>query len=128
MLSGDSTVENFTFDGQEAVFLYEDEQSEKTFRVKVETPIVYSEIPGGRDCVHLRLEDSIDKLAIDENSGRYILPGEFSKQMAIIKKGHHVLAGLKATEYTKILILQGYGRILVCPFKDEKSISIEETT
>ena len=128
MLSGDSTVEKFSFDGQEVVFLYEDNETEKTFRVKVETPMVYSEISGGRDCVHLRLEDSTDKLVIDENSGLFILPGEFSKQMASINKGHHVLAGLKAAEYKKILILQGYGRILVCPIKDEKSISIEETT
>lgn len=128
MLSGDSTVAAFSFNGRRVSFLYEDDESDATYRVEVETTIIYSETGGGQGCVHMRLEPSEGTLEIDAKSKRFILPGSFAKQMAAINKGYHVLAGLDSTQYTMLFILQGQEKIIVCPVKGEQSISIEKCT
>lgn len=124
MLSGDSTVRFFSFNGKKLEFLYDDYESEVVYRVVVETPIIYSEATGGEGCVHMRTEPSLDKLDVDTKSNLFVLPSEFGKQMAAIRKGYHVLAGLKANEYPKVFILQGNGIIAFCPVEGEESVSI----
>lgn len=124
MLSGDSTVNSYSFDGRKVEFLFEDEESEETYSVVVETPIIFSESSRGIGCVHMRIEDSKGKLDIDKNSGRYFLPGTFSKQMAAINNGYHILAGLKADEYPKLFLLGHESKILLCPIKGSESVSI----
>ena len=125
LLSGDSTVESFNFNGNQIQFLYEDYDSDNNYEVIVNTPIIFSEIAGGKNIVHMRIEDSIDKLIIDDKSGLFILPDSFPKQMQAIKKGYHVLAGLKASEYRKVLKLIGNGIIVLCPIKNEDSVEIK---
>ena len=124
MLSGDSTVKSFSYDGEIVEFIYEDYDSEKNYKIRITTPSIFSEVKGGQSCVHVRMEDSLGKLDIDEKSGRFYLPSTFPQQMALIKKGYHVLAGLKATEYKKVFLLIGYSKILLCPIKDETCVSI----
>lgn len=124
MLSGDSTVKSFSFDGTKVQFDFEDYETEKTYKVVVETHIVYSESSGENGCVHIRIEDSLDKLPIDSASGVFILPGEFKKQMAIINKGYHVLLGLNSKIYKNVFILQGYSKIIVCPIKGQDNVQV----
>lgn len=125
MLSGDSTVNAFSFNGRQVSFLYEDFDSDECYRVVIDTPMIYSEIAGGKNCVHMRLEGSDGKLSVDPKSKLFVLPGEFSKQMAVIKRGFHILAGLNSERYKMIFILQGNGKILVCPVEGEESVSIQ---
>ena len=126
MLSGDSTVRFFSFNAKKLEFLYNDSEKETVFRVVVETLIIYSEVTWGEGCVHMRIEPSEDKLEIDKKSNLFILPFEFGKQMAAIKKGHHILAGLKPTEYRSLFILHGNGVIALCPIAGEESVSIKK--
>lgn len=126
MLSGDSTVQEFNFNGCQVEFLFEDYDSDEDYLIKIKTPIVFSEAPSDEGCVHIRLESTANTLPVEPKSGRFILPSKFEQQMAAIRKGFHVLAGLKASEYQKIFTLQGSEKILVCPIKNDKSITIEK--
>ncbi|MCG8313633.1 MAG: hypothetical protein MI976_10485 [Pseudomonadales bacterium] len=124
MLSGDSTVKSFSFDGEKVQFEFHDYETEKVYNVIVDTPIVYSESPGDEGCVHMKIESSLDKMPIDKVSGLFVLPGDFKKQMAIINKGYHVLAGLKSSVYMHVFILRGTSKIIVCPIKDQDSVRV----
>ncbi|MBD3647872.1 MAG: hypothetical protein HUJ31_10570 [Pseudomonadales bacterium] len=124
MLSGDSTVESFSFDGEKAVFDFDDYDSDKKYKVVVKTPIIFTESTGDRGCVHMRIEAPISRLEIDEASGIYILPPGFPHQMSVIKKGFHVFVGLKAAVYKKAFLLVGSSKIILCPIKSESCVSI----
>ncbi len=124
MLSGDSTVNGFSFDGKKVEFLFEDYDTEEIYTVVVETPIIFSQSNGGQGCVHMRIEESKGKLEINNESGRFFLPDTFPKQMSVINKGYHVLAGLKADEYSKVFMLVHASKVLFCPIKSDESVSI----
>ncbi len=124
MLSGDSTVHSFSFNGSRVEFTFDDNDSGKLYNIQVTTPIIYSEVTGGDGCVHMRIEATTDKLEINNKSGIFTLPEKFSQQMSAIRKGYHVIAGLKASEYPKVFLLVGDGTILLCPIKSESCISI----
>ncbi|MEM7336076.1 MAG: hypothetical protein AAF490_28610 [Chloroflexota bacterium] len=122
MLSGDSTVRSFSFDGKKVVFVFEDNETDQHYQFEIQTPLIFSETPNGIDCVHIRLEDSTGFLDIDSQSGRFILPPSFSKQMQKTKKGLHILVGLKAKEYPMLFSLVSYDYLLRCPIKSEEDI------
>lgn len=126
MLSGDSTVRSFSFNGEVVKLTYEDYDTDETFFVTIKTPQIFTQATGGEGMVHMRIEDVEGKLAVDEKSGRYILPDSFSKQMAAFNQGYHVFGGLKASEYPKAFVLSKGPKILLCPIRKEQDIEIKK--
>ena len=49
------------------------------------------------------------------------MPEEFNKQMEVHKKGLSILLGLNSLKYPKLLVVQGYSNLLVCPIDSEDS-------
>jgi len=126
MLSGDSTVKSYSFNGETVEFLYDDYDTDEEYRVKVETPQIFTQATGGEGIVHMRIEEISDKLEVEPKSGRYMMPSLFSKQMAIFKQGYHIFGSMKASEYPKAFILSKGTKILVCPIKSTDSVIIKK--
>jgi len=126
MLSGDSTVRSYSFNGEIVELTYEDYDSDETYFITIQTPQVFTQATGGERIVHMRIESVLDKLAVEDNSGRYMLPDSFSKQMSVFNQGYHIFGGLKASEYPKAFILSKGPKILLCPIRSEEDIKIEK--
>jgi len=123
---GDSTLSNLEFKDGEVSFLFEDYDTDKKFRVSIKTNSFYSEASEEEGSVHLRLELISEILDVDGNSGIYIMPSEFNKQMVVNKKHYNLALGLRSKEYPFMFLASGSCKLLVCAVKNEKEISINE--
>lgn len=125
-LTGDSTVRDVRFVNSTASLLYEDYESDRTYRLSVDTCNVYSEASHESDSVHIEFRDLRAILLVDPASGRYMLPAEFGKQMAVHRKLGHLAVGLKASSFPLMLVVRGYKVLLATPINSEDHVTLTE--
>lgn len=125
-LSGDSSVREIQWKGGSVSFIFEDNESDKTFLIEIETQRLFSEKTEEMGSVHLILESAETYLPIEQKSKIYIMPAGFNKQMELNRIGLHVMIGLNSLDFPYILRAVGYKQLLVCPVKNEESIKMRE--
>lgn len=125
-LSGDSSMRGLHWKSGSVSFIFEDYDTEKTFKIEIEAQRFYSEKDEEEGSVHLRLEKAIEFLPIEKRSKIYIMPDDFGKQMELNRRGFQVMLGLDSRDYPFILTAQGYKKLLVCPVKKEEDVKIQQ--
>ncbi len=128
-LSGDSRVENMSFNEGFITFIFEDYVSDRIFEIRIKTDVAF---------INYRLDEfayeycSIKKfnlmehLLIDEKSKLYIMPSDFISQMKIARQKFNLAIGLNSTEWKEFIQVIGYGVIIACPVKSSDSVDITE--
>ena len=128
-LSGDSRVENMSFNEGFITFIFEDYVSDRIFEIRIKTDVAF---------INYRLDEfayeycSIKKfnlsehLLIDDKSKLYIMPSDFISQMKIARQKFNLAIGLNSTEWKEFIQVIGYGVIIACPVKSSDSVDIAE--
>jgi len=123
-LNGDSTVKNMRYEDGKAKCIFIDGDSENIYSIQVRTEMFFSENCSEEGSVSVAIYSLKDYIPVDKQSGRYIAPSDFGKQMNLYKKGLNLALGKKLSEYPYFFMISGYKVIFGCPIKSEEDINV----
>ena len=129
-LSGDSTVHELSLGSGDVRFVFEDEDSNETLEVVIETDSAIIRPSGSVSSgssihpVAPRLLNVADLLRIDEATGVFVAPNLFAQLMKATRDGAHLALGRRAAEWPFVFQLIGYDCHLACPIRSEDDIRI----
>ena len=125
-LNGDSTVSGLEFVGGWVAFTYEDSETDRLFRVRVQASVVYaSGLEGEANVVSATCRPLRDYLEVQQPSDRYVLHSDFVRQMEASRRYYHLAVGLPASKYKGLFVLQGTTILLATPVLGPEAILIE---
>lgn len=123
-LSGDSTASELRYMGGVAELRWADGDTGQTFRLRVITDCLYSEVAAEAGSVHAQLVPLADALPVDPASGRYVAPAGFGPLMAAVRDGLHLALGRRAVEIPYLFVVRGYRVVLACPVPSTAAIEV----
>jgi hypothetical protein len=123
-MKGDSTVRSVYYDNGIVKCVYEDDQSDNTFLIELNTDLFWSEAGSEIGSVHISIINLDQVLPIDSKSGIYFAPTKFNEQMKISREGYQLAFGKRQNDYPYFLSIRGYKKLLACPFRTMDDIKV----
>lgn len=123
-LAGDSTVLSVSYTRGVALVQFVDGDSDEELVIEVPANRFRSDAGAERRSVHVEFVLLQEVLPVDAQSGLYMLPSDFGRQMAASRRGLNLAVGLRQSEYPLLLRISGYRLLLAAPIQSKESIVV----